>query len=174
MTPGSPNLYGRRKWGLPWIFTSVRQSGSRQIPPSRAGVQGPDPAKLRAVGREDRMYLGRVSAGEDAPIPCIHGRRISLIEAGPDVAVAGCPDCQVEWEPAHDGLDLYADPVDSDDAVQAEKLALEWLSVFEPDRDPNLAEELAVANYEAHWAYGQLTDKAWELFRAWRYAREAG
>jgi hypothetical protein len=132
---------------------------------------------MRAVGREGRMYLGRVRAGEDAPWPCIHGRRITLIEAGPDVVV-GCQDCQVEWEPVHDGLDLYAEPVDSEDSAQAEKLAGEWLGLFEPDRDPNLAEELAVANYEAHWAwaYGQLTDKAWELFRAWRYAyaREAG
>jgi hypothetical protein len=78
---------------------------------------------MRAVGREDRMYLGRVRAGEEAPWPCIHGRRITLIEAEPDVVVVGCPDCQVEWEPAHDGLDLYADPVDSDDARQADLLA---------------------------------------------------
>jgi hypothetical protein len=123
------------------------------------------------------MYLGRVSAGEDAPWPCIHGRRVTLIEAGPDgVVAAGCPDCQVEWEPAHDGIDLYAEPVRDDDAVQAEKLAQEWLSVFEPGRDPNLAEELATASYRSAWAwlYGELSDRAWELFRAWRYAREAG
>jgi hypothetical protein len=48
--------------------------------------------------------------------------------------------------------------------------------VFEPGRDPNLAEETAVASYRSAWAwaYGQLTDRAWEIFRAWRYAREAG
>jgi hypothetical protein len=65
--------------------------------------------------------------------------------------------------------------VDSDDARQADLLAQEYLSVFEPGLDPNVVEELAEARYRDKWAwaYGQLTDRAWEIFRAWRYAREA-
>lgn len=121
------------------------------------------------------MYLGRVMRGQETPQPCIHGRRLMLLDDDP-VVVAGCVDCRVEWEPVGDGgdgLDLFSYAVD-DDAIQAERLAQEWLDAQELRRDPREAEELAVANYQATWGelYGELSDRAWELFRAWRDALE--
>jgi hypothetical protein len=116
------------------------------------------------------MYLGRVSRNQETPQPCIHGRRLMLLDDDP-VVVAGCENCRVEWEPAGDGLDLFSYAVD-DDAIQAERLAQEWLDAKALRQDPREAEELAVTNYQATWGelYGELSDRAWELFRAWRDA----
>jgi hypothetical protein len=89
------------------------------------------------------------------------------------VVVVGCADCLVEWEPVpgRDGLDLFSYALD-DDAIQAERLAQEWLDAKTLRQDPREAEELAVTNYQATWGelYGELSDRAWELFRAWRDA----
>jgi hypothetical protein len=108
------------------------------------------------------MYLGRVSRNQETPRPCIHGRRLTLLEDDPSgVVVAGCQDCRVEWEPAEGGLDLFS-------------YAVEWLDAQELRQDPREVEELAVANYQATWGelYGELSDRSWELFRAWRDALE--
>jgi hypothetical protein len=118
------------------------------------------------------MYLGRVSRNQETPQPCIHGRRLTLLEDDPSgVVVAGCQDCRVEWEPTEGGLDLFSYAVD-DDGMQAERLAREWLDAQELRQDPREVEELAVANYQATWGelYGELSDRAWALFRAWRDA----
>jgi len=118
------------------------------------------------------MYLGRVSKNQETPQPCIHGRRLTLLDDDPGgVVVAGCQECRVEWEPAGDGLDLFSYAVD-DDAIQAERLVQEWLDAKALRRDPREAEELAVANYQATWGelYGELSDRTWALFRAWRDA----
>jgi hypothetical protein len=129
---------------------------------------------MRAVGREERMILGPASPGGEAPSPCIHGRRIRVIGGGANVAATGCQDCYLGVASFPENLVVVAEPKDPD-ARQADILASEWLALFTPGRDPDLVEEEAVARYRHRcaWMHGPLSDRAREIFRAWRRAREA-